>query len=125
LAGLAASWLMGNNAAKSQMYDPTTGRCFDGIVDSTNVNYNAGAESTIEALLTLVDIENHLIARRYLNSKTVKQGTIQQKKHQITSNFRIFNSQDSTQFGLFNNLSEAGFRFMDGKELKEFMNQIP
>jgi hypothetical protein len=125
LAGLAASWLMGNNVAKTLMYDPNTGRCFDGIVDSININYNAGAESTIEALLTVLNIANHSIARRYLNSQTVKQGTIQQNERQISSNFRIFNRQDGTQFGLVNNLSEAGFRFMDGEKLKELMNQIP
>jgi hypothetical protein len=125
LAGLAASWLMGNNAAKTQMYDPNTGRCFDGIVDSTNVNYNAGAESTIEALLTVLDIANHSIARRYLNSQTVKQGIIQQNEHQISSNFRIFNREDGSQFGLVNNLSEAGFQFIDGEELKDLMKQNP
>ena len=67
-AGIAASWLMGNNVAKTAMYDPQTGRCFDGIVDSTSVNYNAGAESTIEGLYTIVEIMNNPIARRELLS---------------------------------------------------------
>jgi hypothetical protein len=52
----AASWLWGNNAAKTPMYDPQTGRCFDGIVDSTKVNLNSGAESTIEGLYTMTEI---------------------------------------------------------------------
>lgn len=52
----AASWLLGNNAAKTPMYDPQTGRCFDGIEDSTKVNLNSGAESTIEGLLTVMEI---------------------------------------------------------------------
>lgn len=52
----AASWLWGNNAAQTPMYDPQTGRCFDGIEDSTKVNLNSGAESTIEGLLTVMEI---------------------------------------------------------------------
>jgi len=35
------------------MYDPKTGRCYDGIVSKNNVNKNSGAESTIEALPSL------------------------------------------------------------------------
>ena len=39
------------------MYDPTTGRGYDGIVFGEKVNYNAGAESTVEALLSLLMLE--------------------------------------------------------------------
>jgi len=70
LAGLAASWFMGNNAAKTQMYDSNTGRCFDGIVDSSRVNFNSGAESTIEALYAVIEITNHPIASKYFYFKT-------------------------------------------------------
>jgi hypothetical protein len=48
------------------MYDPATGRCFDGISDSTRINRNSGAESTIEALYTLLEIEQYPLARKYL-----------------------------------------------------------
>ncbi len=48
-----ATWFTGKNIANQQMYDPATGRCFDGIVSETKVNMNSGAESTIEALLSL------------------------------------------------------------------------
>ncbi len=48
-----ATWFTGNNPANTAMYDQTTGRCFDGIVSETKVNLNSGAESTIEALLSL------------------------------------------------------------------------
>ncbi len=47
------SWFTGKNIADQKMYDPSTGRCFDGIVSETEVNKNAGAESTVEALLSL------------------------------------------------------------------------
>ena len=48
-----ATWFIGKNIANQQMYDQATGRCFDGIVSETKVNMNSGAESTIEALLSL------------------------------------------------------------------------
>jgi hypothetical protein len=48
-----SSWFTGNNVAGRQMYDPATGRCFDGIISTTEVNMNSGAESTIEALLSM------------------------------------------------------------------------
>jgi len=48
-----ATWFTGKNIANQQMYDQATGRCFDGIVSETKVNMNSGAESTIEALLSL------------------------------------------------------------------------
>lgn len=52
-----ADWLYGNNACKVNMYNKETGRCFDGIISETEVNKNSGAESTIEALLTLIELE--------------------------------------------------------------------
>ncbi|MBC7185713.1 MAG: hypothetical protein H5U38_01625, partial [Calditrichaeota bacterium] len=69
LAGLAASWLLGNNPARVAMYDPASGRCFDGIENSTKVNRNSGAESTVEALITLLEVLNHPVARRYLTCR--------------------------------------------------------
>jgi len=54
-----ASWFSGNNPAKTPMYDPTTGRGFDGISSADKINRNAGAESTIEALLTLQAVEQY------------------------------------------------------------------
>jgi len=49
-----ASWFAGDNIANQMMFDPyITGRCYDGIISPGNVNLNSGAESTIEALLTM------------------------------------------------------------------------
>ncbi len=58
MAGLAASWFNGDNVAHVAMYDPTTGRTFDGIDGPSpiKVNRNAGAESTIEGLLALESV---------------------------------------------------------------------
>jgi hypothetical protein len=68
-AGLTASWFFGNNMAGVQMYDPETGRGFDGIDGPTafRVNRNAGAESTIEALYALMQVDQDPIASQYLD----------------------------------------------------------
>ncbi len=47
------AWFTGHNVAKVQMYDPASGRCFDGINSAESVNQNSGAESTIECLLAI------------------------------------------------------------------------
>ena len=57
LAKQAAAWLAGDNPAGRIMWDPVTGRCFDGIINSEKINLNSGAESTIEALLALQALE--------------------------------------------------------------------
>jgi len=53
LAEQLLEWFQGNNRAGQAMYDPATGRCFDGIESESEINLNSGAESTIEALLAL------------------------------------------------------------------------
>ncbi len=68
MAGLAASWLTGNNAAGQPMYDPATGRGYDGIDEHARINHNSGAESTIEALYTLLEVGRHPAARDWLDA---------------------------------------------------------
>ncbi len=46
-------WFKGVNPAQTPMYDPSTGRGYDGINGPGSVNYNSGAESTIECLLAI------------------------------------------------------------------------
>lgn len=71
LGGLAGSWLFGNNMAGVQMYDPASGRTFDGIEGPVEwrVNRNAGAESTIEGLLALQALADVPEATAYLQAK--------------------------------------------------------
>jgi hypothetical protein len=57
MAGHLAAWFLGANAAGTDMYSVSTGVCFDGISSPTSVNQNSGAESTIEALLTIQKVE--------------------------------------------------------------------
>jgi len=67
-AGLAASWFLGANPAGVSMYDEKTGRTFDGIDGPApvKVNRNAGAESTIEALLALQRVAKSPEAAQYV-----------------------------------------------------------
>ena len=53
LAGIAAGWFFGQNAAGAAVYDPATGVTRDGIAGDGTVNANSGAESTIHGLLTM------------------------------------------------------------------------
>jgi hypothetical protein len=70
-AGLAGSWYFGNNMAGVQMYDPATGRVFDGINGPVDfrVNRNAGAESTIEGLMSLIALADIPDAVNLLDAK--------------------------------------------------------
>ena len=57
IAALTAAWYFGANAAGMPMYDPTTGRTFDGISGDGVVNMNSGAESTIHGLLSMLALD--------------------------------------------------------------------
>lgn len=84
-AGLAASWYFGNNMAGVPMYDPATGRAFDGINGpvSWRVNRNSGAESTIEALMSLSVLARIQPALDYLHVQAVS-----------GNSFRILQAED-------------------------------
>lgn len=69
LAADLAQWFFGKNAAQAQMYDPKTGRGFDGILSEKEINRNAGAESTIEALYSILEVEANPVARQRLYEK--------------------------------------------------------
>lgn len=73
MGGLHASWFMGNNMANTPMYDPATGRGYDGIDRELAVNKNAGAESTIEALMALQAVVPVPEAAKYLDYQPVAQ----------------------------------------------------
>ncbi|HEX2622485.1 MAG TPA: hypothetical protein VHL11_20135, partial [Phototrophicaceae bacterium] len=73
-AGLAASWYFGNNMAGVQMYDPETGRTYDGINGpvSWRVNRNSGAESTIEGLMSMSALARIPVAQPYMYAQTLE-----------------------------------------------------
>jgi hypothetical protein len=59
LAGIVGAWYFGANPAGQPMYDPATGRTFDGISGSGQINHNSGAESTIHGLLSMIALDQH------------------------------------------------------------------
>jgi hypothetical protein len=70
MAGHIAAWFFGANDAGKSMYSVTTGRCYDGLSSSSAININSGAESTIEALLTMERIEDFPAEKVSLKSYT-------------------------------------------------------
>ena len=52
-----SQWFFGKNPAGAIMYDASTGRGYDGIIDRVRINKNSGAESTIESLMSIQMLE--------------------------------------------------------------------
>lgn len=71
-AGKLAAWLVGENVTHQPIYNEETGRCYDGINSPTKINLNSGAESTIEALLTIIEVERNPYANDYLKASFQK-----------------------------------------------------
>ncbi|GAA3594123.1 hypothetical protein [Kribbella ginsengisoli] len=59
VATFVAAWYFGANRAGAPMYDPATGRTYDGISTEGVVNRNSGAESTIHGLLSMLALDAH------------------------------------------------------------------
>ena len=59
LAAFTAAWYFGANRAGRPMYDPATGRTYDGISGDGVVNSNSGAESTIHGQLSMLALDAH------------------------------------------------------------------
>ena len=66
LAVKASAWFFDGNPANAQIYFPETGIVFDGIESEDFINKNSGAESTIEALLSLQKLEENGIDLKLL-----------------------------------------------------------
>jgi hypothetical protein len=71
LAGELASWYFGNNPANQVMYDQHSGRTFDGINSASRTNYNSGAESTIETLLSIQAMESNPVAKKIIREYSI------------------------------------------------------
>jgi YD repeat-containing protein len=57
LAAIQAAWYFGNNRSGVSMYDPATGRTFDGLEADGRINHNSGAESTVHGLLSMLALD--------------------------------------------------------------------
>jgi hypothetical protein len=118
MAGLASSWLSGNNVLHQKMYDSTTGRCFDGIRDSVTINKNSGAESTIEALYTLVELERYPAAKKYSDYSLVERGE--------TANYlyAIFKNDAHKELTLGIDLKKSKLFLLEGKNSARIKSKI-
>jgi hypothetical protein len=63
IAGRLAAWFFGKNSAHTKMFSLETGRCYDAIFTGNQINRNAGAESTIEALLSIQQVSGEAIIK--------------------------------------------------------------
>jgi hypothetical protein len=114
MAGLAASWLTGNNPARQAMYDPATGRCYDGIRDSLAVNMNSGAESTIEALYTLLEVKHYPAAARLLACRKVAAGTAGR------FSYAVFREEPDAEVTLARELATGRLSLYEGEGSRAF-----
>jgi hypothetical protein len=123
MAGLAASWLTGNNVAGTPMYDAPTGRGFDGINSPTDVNRNAGAESTIEALFTLLEIERHPKAQRWLYARG--EPPVHLEKDGKRYAYRVFTAGadgEARRMAVVMNRTDETTEVLEGEALRSFLN---
>jgi hypothetical protein len=114
MAGLSASWFTGNNPAGQAMYDPATGRCFDGIRDSLTLNLNSGAESTIEALYTLLEVKHYPDAAALLGCRKVAAGTAGR------FSYALFRGGREAEVTLVRELATGRLSVYEGKKSRAF-----
>src|SRR5680860_569667 len=93
LAGITASWYFGANNSGLPAYDPATGRTVDGIEADHRVNSNAGAESTIHGLLSMIALDANpdvaAIARAAAISERVGSATVQAEDAQLAGSATV------------------------------------
>jgi hypothetical protein len=119
MAGLAASWFSGNNVLRSPMYDPATGRGYDGIRDSVTMNRNSGAESTIEALSTLLEIERFPEAGRFLAYRKTFSG------ERGEYHAAVFRDTRGGEVTLRIRTQDGAFAILEGDASKRFWSEQP
>lgn len=127
MAGLAASWFTGNNVAGAVMYDAKTGRGYDGINGPDDVNRNAGAESTVEALMTVLEVERIGVARRWMRARGGDPGRAEWNGESVL--YRIFTTHESGgakegRLGLVAHLTSEKISILEGAELDEFLRNV-
>lgn len=124
MAGLAASWFTGNNVAGVPMYDPRTGRGYDGINSPTLVNTNAGAESTIEALFSILEVEQHPEALAWIDARG--EAPVQVTKDGEDFLYRIFTvgeGEAEERLALVMNLTQEQLLVLEGTALTTFLDR--
>lgn len=122
LAGLAAGWLTGNNIVGEPMYDPQRGYGYDGINNASSINRNAGAESTIESLYTILEIERHPDARVWMYARGDAPVTEEREGKRYL--YRVFeiDEPDQDRVSIVMNLTDERLEILQGDDLDAFLN---
>ncbi|MDQ3449858.1 MAG: hypothetical protein M3455_02930 [Actinomycetota bacterium] len=98
MAGIFAAWYFGANQADDAMYDPSTGRTFDGISAEGDINRNSGAESTIHGLLSMIALDQNpdiaALARTSVIDKRVGTRTLQAEKASLRRDATVVEPDD-------------------------------
>lgn len=122
MAGLAASWFTGDNVAGVEMYQATSGRGFDGISGADAVNFNAGAESTIEALYSILEVENNPAAARWIDAQGGE--AIHTTKGGVEVAYRVFatgSGESARRIAVVMNLTDQVLSLLEDTELAQFL----
>jgi glycosyltransferase involved in cell wall biosynthesis len=66
----AFNWFLGQNHLNQIVYNPCTGGCYDGL-ESSYINLNQGAESTISYLMARLTLENNPVDDEKINIRSI------------------------------------------------------
>lgn len=123
MAGLSASWFTGNNVADTKMYNSLYGYGYDGINGPASVNKNSGAESTIEANFTILEIEQYTLSNKWMYATSgdpqdlVKDGINYRYK-----TFEVESNAKTEKVALVLNLTDAKSEILNEDELNALLN---
>lgn len=67
---IAFNWFLGQNHLNQIVYNPCTGGCYDGL-ESSYINLNQGAESTISYLMARLTLESKLVDNEKINTRSI------------------------------------------------------
>jgi hypothetical protein len=123
MAGLFASWFNGNNVANTKMYISLHGYGYDGINSPSSVNINSGAESTIEANFTVLEVEQYTLSNKwfYATSHEV-QNLDKNGKSYLYKIFEVDSNSKIEKIAVLLNLTDSVSEILHEEELNALLN---
>ncbi len=124
MAGLLASWFNGNNVANTKMYNSLHGYGYDGINSETSINKNSGAESTIEANMTVLEVEQYALSNKWFYAKSEEpQIWIRDGKSYRYRIFMVKQGQETEKIAVLINITDSSSKIITEAELNTLLNQ--
>ena len=123
MAGLAASWFTSNNVAEFAMYDAEHGRGYDGINGPGSINLNSGAESAIEALFSVLEVERVPEARAWMTARGA--APVEVTRGGTTYRYRVFTAGSGDalrRVAVVMDLTDEQLQLLEGDALDAFLN---